>query len=222
MLGALIVFGFSFAPFIQYEGELRELSREAGVSLVFDAWSLETFMVPLTTFVVLAAVLTVGSVALRFALARDPEVLRFRLRQLEVGMAVFAALVLLGMVASSKYPMVGTRRLADAGLGFGGDVPLATGWGSIVMLLGSFVLLAGTLLNHFDVGPAIPVAGSTGGHPAGGWPGHPQPAVPYQPGSWQPAPSQQVPHQPAPSQQAPHQPAPGQPGPPGATGRPGA
>ena len=243
LVGTLVVFAFSFAPFVQYDDQTRELYRPIDVSMAFSAWSLETFMMPLTLFVIGAAVLTAISTVLRFVLARDPQVAGFRLRQLEVGMALFTTLVLLGMVSSSKHPVVGTRRLAEThSMLSPTDVSLKTGWGSILMLLGALLLLTGALLNHFNVGPAIPLTGQPGGAPAAAWQvGSPPGGAPYYPGqppAGPPYPGQPpVPGQhpgpgqpPAPGQYPGWQPAPGghnQPGHPGPSqpwhpGQPGA
>lgn len=192
-VGVLVVFGFSFAPFVQYSDPTRdELIFEIGVvSPRFNAWSLETFMVPLTTFVIFAALLGIAAVAARFGLRSDPNLLGFRLRQLEVGMALFSFLVLLGMVASNKYAIVGARRLAEVDPDLSlRTAALATGWGAVLMVIGAGIVLAGTLLNHFHVGPAIAIGGvATPPVPPGygGWPGGP--AAPGQPpAGWQPAP----------------------------------
>ena len=99
-------------------------------------------------------------------------------------MALFTTLVLLGMVSSSKHPVAGTRRLAEAhSMLSPTDVSLKTGWGSILMLLGALLLLTGALLNHFNVGPAIPLTGQPGGAPAAAWQvGSPPGGAPYYPG----------------------------------------
>jgi len=171
--GALVVFGFSFAPFIEYGERAAFLFGVLDVPLWFNAWSLQTFMVPLTTFVILAALLSIAAAAVRFGLRRDPELVGFRLRQLEVGLALFAFVVLLGMVASDKHAIVGARRIADADPTFGAEeVAVNTGWGAVLMLLGAMVVLAGALLNHFGVGPVIPVA-ATAPAAAGQWPAGP-------------------------------------------------
>lgn len=203
--GALLVFGFSFAPFIEYDGQAAVLFQVLDVSLSFNAWSLQTFMVPLTTFVVLAALLSIAATATRFGLRRDPELLGFRLRQLEVGLGLFGFAVLLGMVASDKHAIVGARRFAVADPTFQlEEVALSTGWGAVVMLVGATVLLAGALLNHFGVGPAIPVGGAGDPEP---WPGEPPAAAGWPPPA--PPPPAQPQPPPPPHQPPPHQPPPG-------------
>jgi hypothetical protein len=219
--GALVVFGFSFAPFIEYGERAAFLFGVLDVPLWFNAWSLQTFMVPLTTFVILAALLSIAAAAVRFGIRRDPELVGFRLRQLEVGLALFAFVVLLGMVASDKHAIVGARRIAEADPTFGAEeVAVNTGWGAVLMLLGTIVVLAGALLNHFGVGPVIPVATTTPAA-AGQWPAGPgQPG--YQPGYWQSAPGSMPPPgtQPAPPGGQPPPPG-GQPPPPPPVSQPG-
>jgi hypothetical protein len=191
VVGALTVFAFSFAPFVEYgQRAQQELFALVDVSPQFNAWSLQTFMVPLTTFVVVAALLGIVAVAARFALRRDPNLLGFRLRQLEVGLALFGFAVLLGMVASDKYAVIGARRLADADPAFRlEDVALDTGWGAVLMLIGTVVALVGALLNHFSVGPTFSVgAGATPPPPAGYGPWQDAPTQPA--GGWQGGPAQ--------------------------------
>lgn len=192
-VGALVVFGFSFAPFVQYSDRTQDglIFELGGVNPRFNAWSLETFIVPLTTFVIFAALLGVAAVAARFGLRSDPNLLGFRLRQLEVGMALFSFLVLLGMVASRKHAVIGARRLAEVDPDMNlRTAALPTGWGAVLMVIGATIVLAGTLLNHFDVGPAIAIGGVAAAPVPpgyGGWPGGP--AAPGQPpAGWQPAP----------------------------------
>jgi hypothetical protein len=179
-LGGLAVFGFSFAPFVAYGEPAAVLFGVLDVPHEFNAWSLETFLVPLTTFVIVAGLLNLAAATTRFGLRRDPELLGFRLRQLEVGLALFGFVVLLGMIASDKHAVLGARRLAEADPTFRLDeVALSTGWGAALMLIGTIVLLVGTLLNHFGVGPAIPVGGAAP-PPAYGQP--PPPAYGQPPG----------------------------------------
>jgi hypothetical protein len=179
LLGALMVFFFSFAPFVQYSGEMSEGLAVDGISSRFNAWSLEIFMVPLTTFVVVAALLGIAAVATRFALRRDPSALGFRLRQVEVGLALFVFVVLLGMVASDKHAFFGARRLADPDADplFLIQSRMAVSWGAVLMLIGAIIALAGAVLNHFSFGPAFTVGDSS-----------PPPPPPPPGGPWQAGP----------------------------------
>jgi hypothetical protein len=192
LFGGLLVLGFSFAPFVEYHDQAALLFGLLDVPLWFSAWSLQTFMVPLTTFVVVAALLGIAAVAVRFALRRDPELLGFRLRQLEVGLALFGSVVLLGMVASDKHAVVGARRLAEVDPTFRPEeVAMSTGWGAVLMLVGALLALAGALLNHLGIGPTMVVGTGPAAPPAGRYQGPPgpyqNPPGPYQdpPGPYQ-------------------------------------
>lgn len=191
-LGGLLVFGFSFAPFVEYSDQTALLFGALDLRW-FSAWSLQIFMVPLTTFVVGAALLGTAAAAVRFGLRRDPELLGFRLRQLEVGLALFGSVVLLGMVASDKHAIVGARQVAEADPAFrASDVAMNTGWGAVLMLVGALVALAGSLLNHLQVGPAILVVGGPPVPPpgGGGWPSPPAGGAPGPPPGTSPPPGE--------------------------------
>lgn len=157
VVGGALVVGFSFAPFVRYGGEIGGGLAVDGVTGVFNAWSLTTFMVPLTTFVVVAALLAIAATATRFWLGRDPILVGFRLRQLEVGLTLFMFVVLLGMISSAKHVFFGANRFQDA------DAfalsPLDVAGGAVMMLLGAIVALVGAVLNHFGIGPVLPVGG---------------------------------------------------------------
>lgn len=172
-LGALMVFFFSFAPFVEYGGEFGDVVAPAGFSGRFSAWSMETFMVPLTTFVVVGALLSIAAVTTRFVLRRDPSALGFRLRQVEVGLALFVFFVLLGMITSSKPIFFGARRFDDPVLT---ESTLAVAWGAVLMLIGAMLVVAGAVLNHFGLGPSFatkPLArpATPPPPPPSGWPG---------------------------------------------------
>lgn len=172
--GALMVFLFSFAPFVQYGGEFGEFVAPPGFSGRFNAWSLETFMVPLTTFVVVAALLSLAAVAARFLLRRDLSALGFRLRQVEVGLALFVFVVLLGMIASNKPIFFGARRFDDPVLT---ESTLAVSWGAVLMLIGALLAVSGAVLNHFALGPVFAV-GASANPPAPPPPAAPPPPEP--------------------------------------------
>lgn len=154
VVGGFIVFGFSFAPFVQYDRELRA-ALTADMSGRFNAWSGELFMVPLTTFVIVASLLAVAAVWVRFAQRRDPQLVGFRLTVLEVGLTLFTFIVLLGMLMSDKYLFFGSSRnveLRDAVVG----THLEVGWGAVLMLIGSLIALGGAILNHVRKPPTAP------------------------------------------------------------------
>jgi hypothetical protein len=188
VLGALMVFIFSFAPFVEYGGEFGDVVAPPGFSGTFNAWSMETFMVPLTTFVVVASLLSIAAVAVRLVQRRDPSALGFRLRQVEVGLAMFVFFVLLGMITSSKPIFFGARRFDDPILT---ESTLAVAWGAVLMLIGAILVVAGAVLNHFGLGGSFAIGGTsrTGEPPPpppSGWPGStptpPREEPPTQPG----------------------------------------
>jgi hypothetical protein len=169
--GSLVVFAFSFAPFITIS--IPGLFGGNGLDDSRNAWATEMFMAPLTWFVVLAGLLQIAAVALRYPGGRNPELLGFRLPQLEVGLGLFMLVVLFSMVTSDK-----------EGLG--------TGWGAILMLVGALAAAAGAVLTHLSVGPTVfpmparPATPTTPGQPyppAGTQPyaGPPHQAQPYGP-----------------------------------------
>jgi hypothetical protein len=179
-LGALMIFGFSFAPFVRYSDQAEEslIITLLQVKPWFNAWSLETFMAPLTAFVVLAALLGITAVAVRLLLRREPALLGFRLRQVEVGLALFTFVVLLGMLTSAKHALFGARRMAEVDPTFEASaVALDTSWGGVLMLVGATLALIGAALNHFSIGPVIRLGGSPPAPPAGPdyWQGSQQP-----------------------------------------------
>ncbi|QSB14318.1 hypothetical protein JQS43_22920 [Natronosporangium hydrolyticum] len=162
LIGAVFVVAFSFAPFVSYSPRAQEslFAFAPEISPHFSAWSPQTFMVPLTTFVVVAALLAIAAAIVRVVLGRDPHLFGFRLRQIEVGLALFLVAVLLGFVTSEKYAVFGARRISQLDPTFEpADSALDTGWGAVLMLIGSLLLLVGAVLNHFTVGPELPIGG---------------------------------------------------------------
>jgi hypothetical protein len=179
-LGALLVFAFSFAPFVQWnEGARQELGMSGSVSVQFNAWSPETFMVPLTTFVILATLLAAAGVWVRYALRRDPGVRGFQLRQLEVGLTLFGFVVLLAMVVSKKTIIFGHERFVDAGLVESGQGALDTASGAVLMLLGALIALAGAAMNHLSSALSTSAAGN---QPTPTYPSRRDPSQPDQRG----------------------------------------
>lgn len=197
--GALLVFAFSFAPFVRYGGEMSQGAEIDGVSPNFNAWSTELFMVPLTTFVVVAAMLVMAAVGVRFGLRRELSALGFRMRQIEVGLGLFMFVVLLGMIASDKHAFFGARRFSDSDPFLLTQSRMDVGWGAVLMLIGAMIALAGTVLAHFSIGPNIAVGAKSAPPPP---PPPPPPATGY--GQWQ-SPPQQSSQQPS----QPPQPPPG-------------
>jgi hypothetical protein len=151
-----------------------------GVSPRFNAWSTEIFMVPLTTFVVVAAMLVMAAVGVRFGLRRELSALGFRMRQVEVGLTLFMFVVLLGMIASDKHAFFGARRFSESDPFLLTQSRMDVGWGAVLMLVGAMIALAGTVLAHFSIGPNIPVGAKPAAPPP---PPPPPPGAGY--GQWQ-------------------------------------
>jgi hypothetical protein len=161
--GSLLVFAFSFAPFITVT--IPGLLGGGRLEGWQNAWATETFMAPLTWFVILAGLLVIAAVAVRYLTGRDPDLVGFRLTQLELGLGLFMVVVLFGMVTSEKHIIFG----ADARVQGEGGASLGIGWGAILMLIGALAAAVGALLTHLSVGPVIyPWPAGTGRPPAHG------------------------------------------------------
>lgn len=145
--GSLFVFAFSFAPFVTISVPTL---IAAGLADWQNAWATETFMAPLTWFVVLAGLLQIGAVVLRYLRGHAPGLLGFRLPQLEVGLGLFMLVVLFGMVTSEKHIIFGAADLQPAE-----RAELNVGWGAILMLIGALAAAVGGVLTHLSVGPVI-------------------------------------------------------------------
>lgn len=186
-VGGLVIFFFSFAPFVSYDEDfIRLLKEDAPRDFPewFSAWSVQTFMGPLSWWPVLAGLLLIALTALRFALPRDFELVGMRFNHLQVGLSLFAFFVLFGYAVSGKYAFFaeeitnevadGMRRIASV------DVELSFGWGGYLMLVGSIVAVTGAVLNQLGVGPTLwpsppkpvgyPQQGTVYGQPAPGYP----------------------------------------------------
>jgi hypothetical protein len=147
--GSVLVFAFSFAPFITIS--IPGLLGGGRLEGWQNAWAMETFMAPLTWFVILAGLLLIAAVAVRYLTGRNPDLLGFRLTQLELGLGLFMLVVLFGMVTSEKHIIFGS----DARVQGEGGASLDIGWGAILMLIGALVAAVGTVLTHLSVGPVI-------------------------------------------------------------------
>jgi hypothetical protein len=214
VVGSVLVFAFSFAPFITIR-----VPNLFGGGLLDDwhnAWATETFMAPLTWFVILAGLLLIAAVAVRYLTGRTPDLFGFRLTQLELGLGLFMLVVLFAMVTSEKHIIYG----AGARVQGEGGASLGIGWGGILMLVGAAVAAAGAILTHLSLGPVVyPWPGAPAPHPgaAGYPPGQPYPAAPptqqYTPPTQQSTPAAAAAEPPtqqfAPPAQPPAQPPPG-------------
>jgi hypothetical protein len=158
LIGGLVVFLFSFAPFVTYPDlAINEIVGAGEVTFDgwFMAWSTQMFMAPLTWWVIFAGLGLVALAIVRTMTGRDPELLRFRASQYQVGLGLFAFLVLLGYALSQKQISFGFDKAIS------GDIPGYElyrpffGWGGYLMLIGALVAAVGAVLNHFDIGPAF-------------------------------------------------------------------
>ncbi|HEY1484511.1 MAG TPA: hypothetical protein VGF84_00320 [Micromonosporaceae bacterium] len=122
-VGALIMFLFSFAPFISVDAGF-------GVTGHQNAWNFET---PVVLFVVFAAILLLASAFLDTFWHRDKQIVGLNRHHVQVGLALYAFVTLIAFALADKGP----------GVGFG--------WGGIFMLLGVIVATAGAVLNHFNL-----------------------------------------------------------------------
>ncbi len=146
--GALIVFLFSFAPFLRFNFGFGGESQMA--------WQRDFFLNPLTWWVIFAAIGVAVLVLLGFRFPKEQDFFGFRFSHLKIGLSLFAFFVLIGYA------------LADKG---GAEL----GWGAILMLLGSIAASIGSVLDHLNVGPVIwPSARQPVGWGQPGFGGYPQ------------------------------------------------
>lgn len=167
--GGLLVFVFSFTPFVHYRDDqlTAELERQHLPSW-FSAWATETFMAPLTWFVALAALLCIGLAAARLVVPRDRELLGFRTGHLQIGLTLFVLVVMFGYAVSAKTTVFGHDfALAEGGTGYSDSMNLALAWGGYLMLFGALVAAVGAVLSHLQIGPTVypPPAGTTAAYP---------------------------------------------------------
>jgi hypothetical protein len=226
--GGLLVFVFSFAPFVGYsDSRFSNDLEEHHLPVWFSAWATETFMAPLTWFVVLGGLLAISLAAARMAIPRDREVAGFRTGHLQIGVTIFVFLALFGYATSSKSAIFGHDFAVQFTSETDSAVEMSFSWGGYLMLFGALVAVVGAVLSHLEIGPTIypqpprqPVPAAPAGYPPAPQQyapaaGYPQPGdsptAPYpvvgQQG--QPAP-QGYPQQPAPQQQYGQPEAPGQ------------
>src|SRR5215207_642095 len=160
-IGALLVVLASLAPFVSYDSaKLTDDLAKNGLSTWFSAWSTQTFMAPLTWFIVIAAMLVVAISALRYLRSGDEErrILTFSLPQLQLVLALFPAVTLIGYAASRKSVLFGADYAAVVGkvpatTAF--DTRLSLAFGGYLMVFGALVALAGAVLNLLDVTPVV-------------------------------------------------------------------
>ncbi|GEM_PF-2496642 len=185
VIGGFFVFAFSFAPFVSYSDRTVQQAQSSkdGFSGWYMAWSTQMFMAPLTWWVILSALLLLALAVLRMATGRESSLIGFKDSQLQVGLGLFAVLVLIGYALSHKQILFG---LDDSRFNASVDTP-SFGWGGILMLISALVALTGAILNHFNVGPSVAARlpqAAPPGQPAGYQPGYPQTGAYPQPGAY--------------------------------------
>ncbi len=132
--GGLLVFFFSFAPLYSY----------AGISI--NSWHDS-----LTVFIVLAALLLIGTAVIDVVWPRERQIVGLHRHIVQVGLGLYVLVQMFGVTIEDK----------------GGA---SLGWGGVFMLIGAIVAAAGAVLNHFNklqTTLAIPTGGSSTGTPVG-------------------------------------------------------
>lgn len=155
--GGTVIFLFSFAPFVAYEEALVRATAGENANFTgrFPAWSAQTFMAPLTWFVVVAGLLLVALAAVRILGGGNPARLGVSASQAQLGLGLFAFFVLLGYSLAPKDMLFGIDD-ADPDTRAILDFPLHFAWGGVLMLVGAVLALGGALLNHFGIDPLRP------------------------------------------------------------------
>jgi hypothetical protein len=185
--GALIIVLFSWAPVVGFSDSVD--NGEIGRSL----W---TWLSPLGLFVLVAALGLIATAAVDTWWHRDKPMVGLHRHHVQVGVAVFALLVVFGMCFADPYDVSGLR---GSSIGFG------VSYGGIIQLLGALVAAVGAVLNFFNqlqnpIGvPSVSVSQPPAYHPQ--QPQGPQ-GYPQQPpaGSY-PPPQQPMQQPPVPPQQ---------------------
>jgi hypothetical protein len=154
MGGGTFVFLWSFAPFVSYNDELvNSLNRGSGADIdgSYSAWATETFMAPLTWWIILAGVALVALSVLRYRRG-EVRLPGATLTGLQFGLALFVFFVLLGYALSDKDMTFGIDEINEEAQALV-DADLSFSWGGVLMIVGALAALAGAVLNHFGIGP---------------------------------------------------------------------
>jgi len=199
--GGLLVFAFSFAPFVSFsDDETKRSLVDENLPTWFSAWATETFMAPLTWFVVLGGLIAISLAAARMAVPREREVAGFRTGHLQIGVSVFLVVVLFGYAVASKNGIFGH----DLRISMSGSetdrLDMSFSWGGYLMLIGALAAAVGAVLSHLEIGPTVypkpprPAAPAPAGYPQqqGFAPPSDTPTAPY---PTVPPPAQQPPAQ---------------------------
>lgn len=150
----IFVLVFSFLPFVSYDDGLRGPIERSDYDTWFNAWEAETFMAPLTWFVVLAAVVGAALSATRYLRSKRFTVVSFTIEQLQLAFFLFSTVVLLGYAISAKSVFFGTA-YAEA---IGGDLyqnGIDFASGGFLMLVFAIIGTVGAALNLYNVGPTL-------------------------------------------------------------------
>jgi hypothetical protein len=152
---SLVLFFASFTPFVSYDNaKLTADLEKLGLSTWFTAWSGQTFMAPLTWFAILSALAVVAISAVRYLRGGDRRLLTFTLPQLQLVLAVFSAITLIGYAASRKSVLFGADYAAVIGKAQATtafDTRLSLSFGGYVMLVAALVAVAGAALNVLGI-----------------------------------------------------------------------
>ncbi len=152
--GGVFVFLFSFLPFVSYTDALRGPIERSGFDVWFNAWEAQTFMAPLTWFVVLAGLSAAGLSVATYVLRRPISVLRFTAPQLQVITSLFAFLTLLGYATSAKSVVFGSNYAQYLGdKAFANGIDFAAG--GYLMLVFALLCSVGAVMNLYDTGPTL-------------------------------------------------------------------
>jgi hypothetical protein len=139
MLGGLMIVGFSFAPFVSYA--VRSDRFFEGASVNQTAWEWAAFLAPLTWFVVLAGLFLIA-LGLSHLLSGERRLLGFRISQLQIVVAAYAASILIGYALADKSEPVSVALL-------GTQLRIGSGefaWGGVLMLVGSLLAIVGAVI----------------------------------------------------------------------------
>lgn len=154
-VAAVVLFLASFTPFVSYDNaKLTTDLEKLGLSTWFTAWSGQTFMAPLTWFAILAALAVVAISAVRYLRGSDRKLLTFTLPQLQLVLAAFSAITLIGYAASRKSVLFGADFAAEVGKAQATtafDTRFSLSFGGYLMLVAALVAVAGAVLNVLGV-----------------------------------------------------------------------
>ena len=153
-LGGLFVFFFSFAPFF---------SSDLGSNFSENSWHSAA-----TVFIAVSGLVLVASAFLDVVWKRDEPRYGLHRHVVQVGIALFALVDLVGFAFG-------------IGLSQGGvTVTIDSGWGEILQLIGALIATAGAILNHLGkLQNTLSVPQGGGSAAPSGYPGYQAPTQAY-------------------------------------------